>query len=311
MKFGKQKLGMTTQGGIATSGGRVFVETSNGWLKTYGVEDPRLNQWQTSTSASLDSPLLVTDELILWSNSTGLVQALAFDSNKSTLQFEAGAPLSAGMGYYPPLAFIPVRGHQVYAIFADKSRRLGTTAWRYFAPSEIVSAPIGMNGLVFVSTRNDGLIALKMGSYQPEEKTGRKNLAAADGAEAPAEEAKPVVVTEASGGIPVWQSIRARKFLAASPTRVYTLDLRGNLLILDAKTGAELGVLPANDNDFYVPNTKTDRIYLAAKNGLVQCLREAESTTPVVYAWPAKKDEKDAKKPAAPADGAEPAAKQE
>jgi hypothetical protein len=71
-------------------------------------------------------------------------------------------------------------------------------------------------------------------------------------------------------------------FVAAGKQRIYGADKLGRLRILDARNGALLDIIPTATLPIKVCNGQTDRIYLAAEGGTIQCLRELEQATPVV-----------------------------
>ena len=64
------------------------------------------------------------------------------------------------------------------------------------------------------------------------------------------------------------------KFLAASDERLYCLGDADEITIIDRKNGAKVGSIPALGNDIHLMNTKTDRIYIGTRSGLIQCVRE-------------------------------------
>src|SRR5262249_5745018 len=71
------------------------------------------------------------------------------------------------------------------------------------------------------------------------------------------------------------------KVLAVNPKFVYATDRAGRMVVLDRDRGRELSRY--NVRDFVVPtaNELTDRIYLAANDGLVVCLHDRDYPTPV------------------------------
>ena len=83
-----------------------------------------------------------------------------------------------------------------------------------------------------------------------------------------------------------WFSADVAKFLSASSTRLYTADETGRLLILDRRSGAQLGNMATELLPIKVQNTQTDRIYLATDTGLLQCLREIDQVKPLVHELP-------------------------
>ena len=72
------------------------------------------------------------------------------------------------------------------------------------------------------------------------------------------------------------------KFLAANQSFVYALDRLGNFFVLDAKRGTTLAKHDLTEWAISVPNEYTDRIYLAANDGQILCLRHRDMTKPVI-----------------------------
>lgn len=87
----------------------------------------------------------------------------------------------------------------------------------------------------------------------------------------------------ADSGEILWQVSGPTKFIAASAKRVYARDALGQMLYLDKQTGARLGQLDIAAFDFQITNSETDRIYLADKSGLIQCIREVDSEQPLYH----------------------------
>jgi outer membrane protein assembly factor BamB len=81
----------------------------------------------------------------------------------------------------------------------------------------------------------------------------------------------------------IWRNEAAHRFLAANPKFVYSADRHGRLMVLDRMRGTTLSVFDGT-RDFNVPiiNEFTDRIYLAAHNGLLVGLHDRDYETPVV-----------------------------
>src|SRR5262249_46075922 len=81
-------------------------------------------------------------------------------------------------------------------------------------------------------------------------------------------------------GINYTANREADRFLAANPKFVYALDYSGRLVVLDRTTGLRLSTYEAT-RSYTVPfsNASTDRIYLAANNGLIVCLHDRDFPT--------------------------------
>jgi len=87
-------------------------------------------------------------------------------------------------------------------------------------------------------------------------------------------------------GEEIWFSGGLTQFVSLSPTKVYAIHGRDRLMIVDAASGARLGGFPIPGVTLKLINRMTDRIYLGTDSGILQCLREAELRSPVVYTPP-------------------------
>src|SRR5262249_20195549 len=82
-------------------------------------------------------------------------------------------------------------------------------------------------------------------------------------------------------GETVWGNGSADRFLAANPKFTYAMDRSNMLMVLDRKRGTELSQYCFRDFVFPVSNELTDRIYLAANDGLFVSLHDRDYPTPV------------------------------
>jgi hypothetical protein len=80
----------------------------------------------------------------------------------------------------------------------------------------------------------------------------------------------------------IWTNQKADRFIAANKKFVYAADPNGRLLVLDKRYGTVLSTLDTRDFVVPVSNELTDRIYLAANNGLLVCLHDKEYPKPLV-----------------------------
>jgi len=75
-----------------------------------------------------------------------------------------------------------------------------------------------------------------------------------------------------------WTTNNVKRFVAASPLRIYVIDQRGRLACLDRATGVSIFVYDIQRFDHCLFNLETDQIFLITNSGLVQCLRERQFT---------------------------------
>ena len=76
-----------------------------------------------------------------------------------------------------------------------------------------------------------------------------------------------------------WAVRNVKRFVAASPKRVYVLDRLGRLACLDRAAGTLIFTYNIRQFDHCLYNVETDQIFLLTNDGLVQCLRERPADT--------------------------------
>lgn len=277
----ERKLPTTVNSGLVMNETRVFFAMSNGWLASYNLEDPAKGEWHYAAKGGTFTRPILTRESVAWANDKGLLTASQFDSSKLTFQFETDDGLAGGgLGYQPPFIFMGLKDDNIYAIGSRRGRKLGQVIWRFYTGGSINHPPAAVGDHVYVSTSEEGMYCLKIGTIQDSAEARKKGAAA----EAPADGGGGVL--ERSGGAPVWWQSRATQFLSASATRVYASDLAGRLLILDRKSGAILGSLLIPDLTRRMANVQNDRIFLANDAGFIQQLHERDLEKPMVHLWP-------------------------
>lgn len=122
----------------------------------------------------------------------------------------------------------------------------GYLLWRFSLPGRVFRWPDVTNADVFIAPEGAGL-------YRLDRVTGQM----------------------------IWNNPEATRFLAANPKFVYATERTGRLLVLDYARGTRLSAL--DTRDFVVPinNEMTDRVFLAARNGLIVCLHDRDYPTPL------------------------------
>ena len=122
---------------------------------------------------------------------------------------------------------------------------------------------------------------------------------------------KGMFCLDAVKGEKLWQTPGIVRFLARTNTRLYTVDNRNNLTVMDVQSGQVLGTMPLNNNKIQYLNEITDRIYIATENGMIQCLAQIDQDKPIYFRQNPEQKEDDEIDPAdeenAPADKKKPA----
>lgn len=139
----------------------------------------------------------------------------------------------------------------VYTVRLDRSLTAqavegGYLLWRFSLPGRVFRWPDVTNADVFIAPEGAGL-------YRLDRVTGQS----------------------------MWNNLEATRFLAANPKFVYATDRTGRLLVLDYARGTRLSALDTHDFVFPISNEMTDRVFLAARNGLIVCLHDRDYPTPL------------------------------
>jgi len=257
-----RKLQSVPIAGPAISNERVYVPLVSGMITTFRLPDPNrkdespLEQKLNDNALNYRgkgvtfSPPVVTRENIVWGTDAGNIYAVKPDDLLAIYRFKARGAVG-GLMYRPPYVYATSRDGYVYAMREDK----GTARWQFSIGNPIAETPMATDDGVYAIPETGGL-------YKLDPQTGQE----------------------------LWAVPGVFQFVSASPTRLYTADAAGRLLILNAKTGTRQGMISTEGLTIKVFNRENDRIYLATATGLVQCLREIGLKQPAWHALVAVKD---------------------
>lgn len=236
-----------------------------------------------SLGRSLVQPLITRqtadEEYIAWPTDQGYMCVAKVNRREQqaiqmVYRLQTEAPIIASPAYLPADPKVLGDSGVIYGVSQDGyvhavRERDGFHLWRFSTGEAIQQAPVVIGQSVYVMTQLGGMFCLN-----------------------------------AKTGAHVWWTPGVMQFLAASKDRLYTADRLGRILILDTKTGARLDTIVAGEMLPIKPtNMNNDRLFLASKTGIVQCLHESDLSDPVVHRT-APKEYQDAPK-AAPKTAAE------
>ncbi len=211
--------------------------------------------WDAPIRFSVELPPVSGGDVVLLAGADGMVTGLTrggvsnFGTSESFRWFAEG-PILVPPGAYDETAYVGSQDFNVYAT----SLTSGKIQWRHTAGSPITRRPIALEKDLYVVSERGGLARLDRLTGEPLWKLPR-------GRE----------VTSSNPDID--------RFLAANPKFVYGLDHVGRLVLVDRNRGAVLGTLDVRDFVYPVSNEITDRLYLAAHNGLIVCLHDRDYPT--------------------------------
>ncbi len=231
--------------GPAVSDSIVFVPMINGAIEAYFVDDPRIAAGTfRSFGRAMTQPVL-NGNSIAWPTDKGYMYVGNANTFDMRFRLEAKDTIESAPAFLAPdLMFATSLDGYIYCFTENR----GTILWRFTTGEPITRSPVALGDTVYAITNRGNMYAINV-----EDATEK------------------------------WLISGIHSYLAGTETRLYCIDLAGNLAILDAKSGALIGTLPSQSLDLQFLNTQTDRILIGTKSGMLQCLRETGNYWPVVH----------------------------
>ncbi|MEM7454899.1 MAG: PQQ-binding-like beta-propeller repeat protein [Planctomycetota bacterium] len=240
----------------------VFVVLTNGRMQALPLNRDGIGGRTYIGSGLGTAAPLITERSVSWPTELGHYSVVPLTTQQRTIienvgVFEAesiayrlradGAILSGGTAADGNLYVTSVDGF-VYAV----EERTGAIQWEFSTGNRIERSAWPYRGNLYLVTASNML-------YKLNATNGTK----AEGWEEPVE------------GI--------SRFLGASGENLFVQDTNGGLVVLDELSGNQSGAADLQGVDFTLQNVQTNRIYLGNSNGLIQCVREVSSPTPVFH----------------------------
>jgi hypothetical protein len=224
-----------------------FVPTVRGRLEVYLIERgnaPPATIYQASGRA-LVTPT-VTPRSVIWPTDLGHMYLAEADEPRLRFRLEANSDIVAAAAYLPPnLIYVASVDGYVYCIDDVKQN----IRWQVSLGTPMSLSPVAVGEQLFIATDEHQLICLSA-------KTGKQ----------------------------IWgPTTNIGRVIAVSEKRVYALDRRGDLTILQRDTGGRTSTIRLNGSAIPFVNTQTDRLFLTNRAGLVVCLHEVENEFPLLH----------------------------
>jgi outer membrane protein assembly factor BamB len=212
--------------------------------------------WETVIAPRLELTPLLTRETVFIAGADGttigLGKALRGVGDVSeTFRFQADGAISVQPGQFQETLYLASQDGNLHAI----NLRNGRVIWRYTTGQPFLRRPAVLEKDVYAVTAAQGMFRIDRTGGQAEWRVPR-------------------------GQRVIDSNPDADRFLAANPKFVYSADRIGRLQVLDRRLGHTLSTFDTRDFVFPVANEQTDRVYLAANNGLIVCLHDKEYTKP-------------------------------
>jgi hypothetical protein len=231
--------------GPALTDDYVFIPMVSGQVESLSLERPKLPAGLYKSFGRTVLPPVVSSNSVAWTTELGnLYVALAHAPGMRFRMKATDAINSSAAFLAPDKIFINSIDGSIYCVGESK----GNILWRFNTGEPLSHTPIALGNTVYTISERGNLFAIDVES-----------------------------ATErwVAGGI--------ANYLAGNEKRLYCLDVRGNLAILDTASGTRVGTVPSVPADMPFLNPQTDRIYLVSSTGLLQCLHEVNLPWPVVH----------------------------
>jgi hypothetical protein len=268
VEFTKSTRGVPTSG-VALTDEAVFVPNTAGQIETYSLVEEDHRNLANLRLEGRDLPQPATSYLgVVACSGRGDLGLANLSGTDLIFRLPTNYSFTASPAAWGPRFYAGNRGGILYA-FDDAS---GSEQWSFAAGSAITQMPVPFADAIYVLCED-------LTMYRVSAESGREE----------------------------WVAKNVRRFLATSPTKVYTLDKAGRLAVLSAKTGALIDRVSLPPFAFPITNSHTDQLFLATDTGLIQCLHEVELSKTLDYRPPKKEEPK--KEAPAPKPTAKPAQK--
>jgi len=216
--------------------------------------------WEFQTRLILNYPLLITEEIVSAVGVRGDLVALNKHSDISHTTIEANPGYSTDKNVIVPASLYESIAYvgSMDACLHSFDLQSGKLLWRYTIGSTVHHRPFVTDNEIFVTGERNGLTKLFRET-----------------------------------GLPMWNINNGNRFttsqeksdriIAANSKFLYTLDRSGRMVIIDRNNGAYLTTWDVHDFVFPVVNRTNDRLFLAANNGLIICMRDRDFLKPMLH----------------------------
>lgn len=218
--------------------------TGVGGLAGPGMETgPRpLYAWNFAAPSRIEQTPVLTVESVVLAGADGTFFATSKFASQLLYRFPTEGPITAPLGFHGETAYVASHDSNVYAFNIITGRNL----WRYTGGSRISHKPEVTDEDIYITPEKGGLIRL-----------------------------------ERDTGLLAWRTPSADRFVASNRKLVYAMDRSGRLVILDRARGTVLSSWDTRDFVVPISNEMTDRLFLAANDGLMICLHDRANPTPL------------------------------
>jgi outer membrane protein assembly factor BamB len=209
---------------------------------------------------TISSPLIYGEQVSILTTNGVLTSVNRFEKGPriENFEFKTTGRVRSAAGQHLEVAYLASDDFNLYAV----NMKSGELIWRYISGAPLVRQPLVNDRDIYIAPEGIGLRRI-----------------------------------DRISGREFWTNRDTHRFLAANLAYVYALDQIGKFFVLDAQRGSTLAKLDLSDWTIPLANEWTDRIYLAAHDGQIICLRHRELPKPLNLKTQDVPVAKDIKKP--------------
>lgn len=243
----------------AISDKHVFVPLVSGKIEGYSLTEQKLTPWSYQSFGNAMVSPLATTESVVWSTDAGYLYVGNSIDLSMRYRLETGSEIVAPPSYHRPYVFVTSLDGEVFSI----NELTGSHHWKYATGFPITRAAAAVGDRVYVTSGEPALHCI-----------------------------------DANTGAGLWEAPHITQFASTTKDHVYAVNDLGTLMVLNSATGATQATVKADRPLHALVNDQTDRIYLVASDGVIECLYETGAKQPTYYnPQPAPQKEKPAAAP--------------
>ena len=239
----KVRIGGAPGAGLALTSKHVLVPLVNGLIESHGLARQEALPWFFHSGGRASVPV-VSAQSILWATDRGQLYLGDAEPLGVRRQFEMRGAVRSPITFGDEFVYAATLEGYVYAV----REKDGQEVWQFSCGRAVREPLASVDGRLYVCPDRDGMVCLAgdSGDFQ-------------------------------------WRTPHVKRFLAATPDRVYGIGPFGSLVITSSESGALIGRISTPELTVHLANQESDRIYLATSTGLLQCLHETGLTEPADY----------------------------
>lgn len=243
-------LRQTPTMGPALSSSMVFVPGLKGQVEGYYLPTEESDNrgrpaWIYNSGARISARPAATDDTVSWATTDGVMFVAAVEGPRMMYRRQTAGPIFGQAAFLPPdqLVIASTDGYVTAINELD-----GDLQWTFSTGYAMFQTPLALPDHVYAVSRLGNMFCI-----------------------------------DSKEGTELWVTPGIEEVIASSTQRVYVRDNVGRLVALDKRTGAKLAGIPTGGFGMSLANNVTDRIYLVSNTGVIQCLREIDSSFPIVH----------------------------